>query len=111
MIAALKEVDRKIRQAQGGLLRAYPEILTRDPTFSDRTKTESILRNLGLDPADFNQYLGQINQEGTSPEAGATQSQQPENQQQRTVPNEFDNEGEVIDLDDLFSASSVEGLM
>ena len=89
---------------------AYPEILTRDPTFSDRTKTESILRNLGLDPKDFNQYLSQINPAGTSPEEGTTQSQQPENQQ-RTVPNEFDNEGEVIDLDDLFSVSSVEGLM
>lgn len=110
VIAALKEVDRKIRQAQGGLLRAYPEILTRDPTFSDRTKTENILRNLGLNPADFNQYLSQINPAGTSPEAGPTQSQQPENQQ-RTVPNEFDNEGEAIDLDDLFSVSSVEGLM
>jgi len=110
VIAALKEVDRKIRQAQGGLLRAYPEILTRDPTFSNREKTENILRNLGLNPTDFAQYLSQINQEGISPEAGATQSQQPQNQQ-RTVPNEFDNEGEVIDLDDLFSVSSVEGLM
>ncbi len=74
-------------------------------------KTENILRNLGLNPTDFNQYLSQMNPAGTSPEAGATQSQQPENQQQRTVPNEFDNEGEVIDLDDLFSASSVEALM
>jgi hypothetical protein len=110
VIAALKEVDRKIRQAQGGLLRAYPEILTRDPTFSNREKTENILRNLGLNPTDFAQYLSQINQEGISPEAGATQSQQPQNQQ-RTVPNEFDNEGEVIDLDDLFNVSSVEGLM
>ena len=110
VIAALKEVDRKIRQAQNGLLRSYPEILTRDPTFSNREKTESILRNLGLDPKDFAQYIGQINPAGTSPEADATQSQQPENQQ-RTVPNEFDNEGEVIDLDDLFSVSSVEGLM
>jgi len=110
VIAALKEVDRKIRQAQNGLLRSYPEILTRDPTFSNREKTERILRNLGLDPKDFAQYIGLINPAGTSPEADATQSQQPENQQ-RTVPNEFDNEGEVIDLDDLFSVSSVEGLM
>jgi len=111
VIAALKEVDRKIRQAQQGLLRAYPEILTRDPTFSDRDKTENILRNLGLDPTDFTQYISQLNRTSTSSEADATQSQQPENQQQRTVPNEFDNEGEVIDLDDLFSVSSVEGLM
>ena len=29
----MKEVDRKIRQAQQGLLRAYPEIILRDPTF------------------------------------------------------------------------------
>ena len=34
----------------------------------------------------------------------------PENEQQRTVPNEFDNEGEAVDIDDLFSIS-VEGVI
>jgi hypothetical protein len=107
VIAALKEVDRKIRQAQGGLLRAYPEILTRDPTFSDPDKTSKILRELGLDPLDFEQYINA--REQTNSQAGQSQNQQPRNQQERTVPNEFDNEGESIDLDDLFNAS-IEGI-
>ena len=107
VIAALKEVDRKIRQAQGGLLRAYPEILTRDPTFSDPDKTSKILRELGLDPLDFEQYINA--REQTNSQASQSQNQQPKNQQDRTVPNEFDNEGESIDLDDLFNAS-IEGI-
>ena len=35
---------------------------------------------------------------------------QRQNEQQRTVPNEFDNEGEAVDIDDLFSIS-VEGVI
>ena len=57
VIAALKEVDRKIRQAQEGLLRAYPEIIMKDPTFSNRDKAEEILRGLGLNPSDFERYF------------------------------------------------------
>lgn len=110
VIAALKEVDRKIRQAQQGLLRAYPEILLRDPTFSNAEKTDSILRSLGLNPADFAQYLGQLTQSGTSPDANAIQSEQPQIEQERTVPNEFDNPGESIAIDDLFNIS-VEGVI
>ena len=110
VITALKEVDRKIRQAQQGLLRAYPEIILRDPTFSNPEKTDKILRNLGLNPDDFATYLNQLTQSGTSPDANAIQSEQPQNEQQRTMPNEFDNEGEAVDIDDLFSIS-VEGVI
>jgi len=110
VITALREVDRKIRQAQQGLLRAYPEILLRDPTFSNVDKTNQILRNLGLNPDDFATYLNQLTQQGMSPDANAIQSEQPQNEQQRTVPNEFDNEGEAVDIDDLFSIS-VEGVI
>ena len=110
VIAALKEVDRKIRQAQQGLIRAYPEIILRDPTFSNPDKTDQILRSLGLNPDDFATYLNQLTQSGTSPDANAIQSEQPQNEQQRTVPNEFDNEGEAVDIDDLFSIS-VEGVI
>ena len=112
VITALKEVDRKIRQAQQGLLRAYPEIILRDPTFSNPEKTDKILRNLGLNPDDFATYLNQLTQSGTSPDANAIQSNLTtvKNEQQRTVPNEFDNEGEAVDIDDLFSIS-VEGVI
>tara|TARA_R100000742_G_C4278904_1_gene102380 strand:- start:2363 stop:4231 length:1869 start_codon:yes stop_codon:yes gene_type:complete len=110
VIAALKEVDRKIRQAQQGLIRAYPEIILRDPTFSNPDKTNEILRGLGLNPDDFATYLNQLTQSNTSSDANAIQSEQPENEQQRTVPNEFDSEGEAVDIDDLFSIS-VEGVM
>ena len=73
-------------------------------------KTDKILRNLGLNPDDFATYLNQLTQSGTSPDANAIQSEQPQNEQQRTVPNEFDNEGEAVDIDDLFSIS-VEGVI
>ena len=97
-------------QAQQGLIRAYPEIILRDPTFSNPDKTNEILRGLGLDPNDFTTYLNQLKQSGTSPDANAIQSEQPQNEQQRTEPNEFDNEGEAVDIDDLFSIS-VEGVI
>ena len=111
VIAALKEVDRKIRQAQEGLLRAYPEIIMKDPTFSNREKAEEILRGLGLNPSDFERYFLEMQSTGTSPDANAVQSQQPELQQEKTVPNEFDNDGEAVTVDDLFSASSIEGMI
>ena len=111
VIAALKEVDRKIRQAQGGLLRSYPEIITQDPSFRDRAKAEEKLRGLGLNPANFEEFFYKATGVEKSNDANEIQSQQPEIQQERTVPNEFDNEGEAVTVDDLFSVSSIGGMM
>lgn len=106
VIAALKEVDRKIKQAQAGLLRTYPEIILKDPTFSDRKKAENILRGLGLDPVDFDRYFQQMMNTGTSPDANANFQQNPFINTQPTQPDpEFDNEGEAMDVNDLFSAT------
>ena len=106
VIAALKEVDRKIKQAQAGLLRTYPEIILKDPTFSDRKKAENILRGLGLDPVDFDRYFQQMMNTGTSPDANANYQQSPFINTQPTQPDpEFDNEGEAMDVNDLFSAT------
>jgi hypothetical protein len=106
VIAALKEVDRKIRAAQSGLLRAYPEIMIKDPTFSDPDKANNILKTLGLNPADFERYFQQMQQTGQSPNQSAEVAENPVIQSQPTVPDpEFDNEGEAVDIDDLFQIS------
>mgnify|MGYP003123338282 FL=1 len=112
VIAALKEVDRKIRAAQSGLLRAYPEIIVKDPTFSNPEKRDNILRTLGLNPDDFAQYFTQMQQSGASPDTSSDIADDPIIKQERTVPDpEFDNEGESLTVDDLFNASSVEELI
>jgi len=112
VIAALQEVDRKIRAAQSGLLRAYPEIIIKDPTFSNPEKRDNILRTLGLNPADFAQYFTQMQQSGASPNTSSNIADDPIIKQERTMPDpEFDNEGESLTVDDLFNASSVEELI
>jgi len=110
VIAALKEVDRKIKQAQAGLLRTYPEIIIKDPTFSDRSKAEKKLIELGLDPADFDRYFQNILTTGTSPDASSMQNEKSFIYNQPTQPDpNFDNEGESFEIDDIFG-STLDGM-
>lgn len=93
VIAALQEVDRKIRQAQQGLLKAYPEIIATDPTF----RVESLI-DLGLDPKDFEQFM-------TEKQLGTTD--QPSMNERVSPDPEFESDGEVMEIDNLFGGDSL----